>query len=238
MVRLLLLLLLSLLLLLRLRLLLLPRLLDDAVVAALALLRLDVAALALLLALVQPLPAQLLLLGDLLRRQRQPVDARRRLRLAEQIVQQLGRRLFGAGRRRGGGRRLVALAFGVPGGSCAGGVGLAEVPFAHPVGLLGSVQRRQSGRVRRRRRHRGHRRLVDDAGRRRDVDALAGQTPVQFVDRGVVDDEALWVRDGPLDAVQRRARLFGFLFVFVLQFKEENTFLNTQQLVTACRLTF
>ena len=47
-----------------------------------------------LLALGHALAALALLVGDLLGGQWQPVDARRRLGLAEQVVQQLGRRLL------------------------------------------------------------------------------------------------------------------------------------------------
>ena len=47
-----------------------------------------------LLPLGHALAALTLLLGDLLGRQRQPVDARRRLGLAEEVVEQLGRRLL------------------------------------------------------------------------------------------------------------------------------------------------
>lgn len=47
-----------------------------------------------LLTLGEPLTAQLFFLGDLLGRQRQPVNARSRLRLAEQLVEHLSRSLL------------------------------------------------------------------------------------------------------------------------------------------------
>ena len=61
-----------------------------------------------LLALGHALAALALLVGDLLGGQRQPLDARRRLGLAEQVVQQLGRRLLLLPLLCGGQRGLVS----------------------------------------------------------------------------------------------------------------------------------